>query len=182
MAIEAYMIPHYLAPFTAAFYAIGLQAMRHLRVWKPEGRPFGLTWVRLIVTICVAMAGLRIFAGPLHLTPRKYPPSEWAWQWYGPGHFGGERAQIEAKLEQLPAQQLVIVRYSTDHYPLDEWVYNAADIDRSKVIWAREMDAANNLDLIHHYPDRQVWLMQPDLQPAAISPYQAPVQPTALAP
>jgi len=50
------------------------------------------------------------------------------------------------------------------------------------VIWAREMDAANNLDLIHHYPDRQVWLMQPDLQPAAISPYQAPVQPTALAP
>ena len=42
MAIEIFMIPHYLAPFTAAFYAIGLQAMRHLRVWKPEGKPVGL--------------------------------------------------------------------------------------------------------------------------------------------
>jgi hypothetical protein len=182
MAIEIYMIPHYLAPFTAAFYAIGLQAMRHLRVWRPEGRPFGLAWVRLIVAICVVLAGLRVFAGPLHLTPPKYPPSEWAWQWYGPGHFGGERAQIEAQLEQLPAKQLVIVRYSASHYPLNEWVYNAADIDNSKVIWAREMDAANNLDLIHYYTDRQVWLVQPDLVPATISPYQAPVQPATVAP
>ena len=182
MAIEIYMIPHYLAPFTAAFYAIGLQAMRHLRVWRPEGRPFGLAGVRLIVAICVVLAGLRVFAGPLHLTPPKYPPSEWAWQWYGPGHFGGERAQIEAQLEQLPAKQLVIVRYSASHYPLNEWVYNAADIDNSKVIWAREMDAANNLDLIHYYTDRQVWLVQPDLVPATISPYQAPVQPATVAP
>ena len=27
-------IPYYLAPFTAAFYALGLQAMRHLRLWR----------------------------------------------------------------------------------------------------------------------------------------------------
>ena len=177
MSIEVYMIPHYLAPFTAAIYGIGLQAMRHLRVWKPEGRTFGLTWVRLIVTICVAMAGLRVFAGPLHLTPRKYPPSEWAWQWYGPGHFGVERAQIVARLEALPDKQLAIVRYSPSHYPLDEWVYNAADIDNSKVIWAREMDAANNLELIRHYSDRQVWLVQPDSQPATVSIYPAIEQP-----
>jgi len=181
MSIEIFMVPHYLAPFTAAFYAIGLQAMRHLRVWKPEGRPFGLTWVRFIVTICVALAGLRVFAGPLHLTPSEYPSSEWVWQWYGPGHFGGERAQIEAQLEQLPAKQLAIVRYSADHYPFDEWVYNAADIDGSKVIWAREMDAANNLELMRYYKERQVWLVQPDLLPVKVSPYDAAEQPTAIA-
>lgn len=181
MSIEIFMVPHYLAPFTAAFYAIGLQAMRHLRVWKPEGRPFGLTWVRLIVTICVVLAGLRVFAGPLHLAPPKYPPSEWVWQWYGPGHFGGERAQIQAQLERLPAKQLAIVRYSADHYPFDEWVYNAADIDGSKIIWAREMDAANNLELMRYYKERQVWLVQPDLLPVKVSPYQAPERPTAIA-
>ena len=38
MVIEIYLLPHYAAPFTAAFYAIGLQMMRHLRVWKPEGK------------------------------------------------------------------------------------------------------------------------------------------------
>ena len=50
-------------------------------------------------------------------------------------------------------------------------LYNAADIDGSKVIWAREMDAANNLELIHYYKDRTVWLVQPDKEPAEISPY-----------
>ena len=179
MAIEIYLVPHYLAPFTAAFYAIGLQAMRHLRIWSPEGRTIGLAWVRLTVTICLAMAGLRLFADPLHLTPAKWPAGEWAGEWYGLGHFGGERAQIETRLEQLPGKQLVMVRYSSAHYPLEEWVYNAADIDNSKVIWAREMDAANNQELMHYYPDRKVWLVQPDALPPAISPYQAPELPTA---
>lgn len=172
LAIEIYLIPHYLAPFIAAFYAIGLQAMRHLRVWKPEGRTFGLTWVRLTVALCVALAGLRVFADPLHLTPPKWPPSEWLWSWYGPGHFGTERSRIETELESFPGKQLVIVRYSHEHYPYEEWVYNAADIDGSKVIWAREMDAANNLELIHYYPDRKVWLVQPDSLPPTVSPYQ----------
>jgi len=173
MAIEIFLLPHYLAPFTAAFYAIGLQAMRHLRLWSPEGRPVGMTMVRLTVTVCFVMAGLRLCAEPLHLNLRlaEWPASEWNVKWYGPGQFGTERAHIEAGLERLPGRQLVIVRYSPDHYPFDEWVYNAADIDGSKVIWAREMDPANDLELIHYYKDRKVWLVQPDKQPAEISPY-----------
>jgi hypothetical protein len=85
---------------------------------------------------------------------------------------GIERAQIESRLEQMPGKQLVIVRYSLDHNSLDEWVYNTADIDSAKVIWAREMDSANDLELIDHYKDRKVWLVQPDTQPKA-TPYPA---------
>jgi hypothetical protein len=176
MTIGVFLIPHYLAPFTAAFYALGLQAMRHLRAWKPEGNPGGLALVRLLVTICIAMAGLRAFAEPLHLIPPEWPGGIWIDSWSGPGNFGGERARIEARLEQFPGSQLAIVRYSPVHEPMDEWVYNAADIDSSKVIWAREMDAANNLDLIRYYKDRQVWLVQPDAQPPKVSPYALPEQ------
>ena len=111
MAIEIYLLPHYVAPFTAAFYAIGLQAMRHLRLWKPEGKPVGLAMVRLTVTVCVLMAGLRIFAEPCILRHSEWPPSNWNFTWFGPQHFGVERAQIEARLDQLPGGQLVIVRY-----------------------------------------------------------------------
>jgi hypothetical protein len=68
----------------------------------------------------------------------------------------------------------VIVRYSADHSTFDDWVYNAADIDNAKVVWAREMGDADNLELIHYYKDRQVWLVQPDLQPAGLSPYPLP--------
>jgi hypothetical protein len=64
---EVFLFPHYLAPFTAAFYAIGLQAMRHLRLWKPGDQPVGMTLTRLIAIACVLSAGLRLGAEPLHL-------------------------------------------------------------------------------------------------------------------
>lgn len=173
MVIEIFLIPHYLAPFTAAFYAIGLQAMRHLRVWSPGGQPVGATIVRLTVTICLLLAAIRPFAGPLHLAPPEWPPSSWLDCWYGPDHFGTERARVQSTLENLPGKQLILVRYSPRHNPTDEWVYNAADIDSSKVVWAREMDPAHNLELMHYYANRKVWLAEPDSLPAIVTPYPA---------
>ena len=96
--------------------------------------------------------------------------------WYGPDHFGTERAQIEARLEQLPGKQLVIVRDSPKRNPLDQWVYNNPDIDASKVVWAWEMDTANNRELMQYYGVRKAWLIKMDTQPATISPYPLPAQ------
>jgi len=175
-SIEIFLFPHYLAPFTAAFYALGLQAMRHLRLWRPGDQPVGKTLVRLLVTLCLALTPIRLFAAPLHVNFGTWPSGEWATEWYGPGQFGAPRAQIEARLEHLPGRQLAIVRYSPDHNPAVEWVYNAADIDHSKVIWARDMGPAANLDLIHYYKDRTVWLVQPDTQPVEVTPYPPSAQ------
>lgn len=166
-----FLIPHYLAPFTAAFYAIGLQAMRHLRLWHPDGRPVGKTMVRMLVTVCLVLAAIRLYAEPLHLHLATWPGSEWSSTWYGPGRLGLPRAQVQLKLEQLPGKQLAIVRYAPNHSYLDEWVYNSADIDNSKVVWAREMDAASNLVLTHYYNDRTAWLVQPDTEPVTVTPY-----------
>ena len=171
MAIQIFMLPHYLAPFTAAFYAIGLQAMRHLRLWRPGNKPVGLTLVRMMVTVCVVMAGLRLYAGPLHLELPQYPPTSWNFTWYGPDHFGTDRLGVRQAMEKIPGKHLAIVRYSSTHNPFNEWVYNSADIDNSKVIWATEMDEANNLELIRFYKDRDVWLVQPDSSTARISVY-----------
>jgi hypothetical protein len=174
--VEIFLIPHYLAPFTAAFYAIGLQCMRHLRLWTPGGQPVGRTLVRLTVTLCVVLGGMRLYAVPLHLALPVWPGT-WASEWFGSdGRSGTARAQIEARLEQMPGRQLVIVRYPLNHNPLDEWVYNAADIDGSNVIWAREMDQSQNLELIRFYKDRKVWLVEPDAIPATISPYPVPAE------
>jgi hypothetical protein len=177
MVIEIYLIPHYLAPFTAAFYAIGLQAMRHLRLWSPEGRPAGLALVRMVVAICVLLGAFRLFAKPLHFGPREWPATQWSTVWYGPELYGAERAGIESQLEALPGKQLVIVHDSGKRDPLEQWVYNAADIDASKVVWAREMDAANNLELVHYYPDRHVWSINIDTEPATVTPYPVSAQP-----
>ncbi len=183
MGVEIYLLPHYVAPFTVAFYAIGLQAMRHLRLWKPEGRPVGLALARFAVVVCVVMAGIRLFAQPLHLAPSQLPASNWNFSWIGPEHFGTERASVESQLEALPGRQLVIVRYGSGHEPFNEWVYNSADVDASKVIWAREMDDGGNRELLRYYRGRGVWLVEPDRTPVGISPYPGtePAPATAIA-
>ncbi len=174
LLIEIYLLPHYVAPFTAAFYAIGLQAMRHLRVWKPEGKPVGLELTRMTIAVCVVLAGVRVFARPLHIAPPELPVNNWNCTWFGPEHYGVERAQIESELEKMPGQQLAIVRYGKGHNTLNEWVYNQPDIDGSKVVWAREMDPVDNMELIHYYAHRKVWLVEPDTIPARVSPYPVP--------
>ena len=69
--------------------------------------------------------------------------------------------------------------YSPDHSTLIQWVYNAADIGGSKVIWAWDMGADQNRELIQYYKDRHVWLVQPDTQPVAVTPYSLAEQQAA---
>ena len=56
----------------------------------------------------------------------------------------------------------MIVRYTREHRPGAEWVYNDADIDRAPVVWAREMDAAHNEQLVTYFADRRIWLVEAD--------------------
>jgi hypothetical protein len=134
----------------------------------------GIAMVRSTVVVCVLMAGLRVLAEPLHFGPGEFPPSNWNFTWFGPQHWGVERAQIKSQLEQLPGEQLVIVHYYPGHDPFDEWVYNAPDIDHSKVVWARDMGGAENRDLVRYYRDRTVWLVEPDSIPVRVVPYPMP--------
>jgi hypothetical protein len=180
--VEAGIRPYYLAPFTAAFYAIGLQAMRHLKQWKPGGQPVGATMQRLMVTICVATAALDLAARPAHLGQPATPGSGWACECLGDPQPGAERARIQAALEQIPGKQLVLVRYAQDHNAGEEWVYNSPEIDSAKVIWARDAENVDNqgensdpnAELLRYYRDRKVWLVQPDATPATLTPYSVP--------
>jgi hypothetical protein len=178
-SMEIFFIPYYLGVFVAAFYVLGIQAMRHLRLWRPGDQPVGMALVRFTVTLCFLLAGVRAFATPLHIKLAQNKGGEWAAEWYGPGPWGAARARIEDKLDQMPGGQLAIVHYAPEHDPTDEWVYNAADIDSSKVIWARDMGPAQNLDLIHYYKNRTVWLIQPDKPADKITPYRPLADPNS---
>lgn len=170
---ETWLIPHYVAPFAAGVYAILLQCMRHLRAARPRGRSAGLFLVRATPVLCVTLAILRLSAHPLHLQL----PTFQAATAYGSDRLGLPRAHVLQELEKRPGPQLAIVRYTPDHLVFDEWVYNAADIDKSKVVWARDMDPASNLKLLRYFKDREVWLVEPDFNPPRVSPYPAePVQ------
>jgi hypothetical protein len=89
--------------------------------------------------------------------------------WYGTAPLGLPRASVLAQLEAMPGKQLALVRYAPDHAPFDDWVYNAANIDGSKVVWAREMNAKDDLALARYFHDRQMWLVEPDFDPPRVS-------------
>jgi len=165
LVIETFFIPHYLAPATALIYTLLLQCMRHLRAKGVTG----LALVRAIAAVCVFLAAVRSYAEPLHISLQSALTQTASWDG-GNSSVGAERARANSELEKQPGLQLAIVRYVPDHlYP--EWVYNLADIDGSKVIWAREMDPASNRELLNHYKNRKAWLVEPDQNPARVVPY-----------
>jgi hypothetical protein len=66
---------------------------------------------------------------------------------------------------------LVFVRYWPGHVFQEEWVWNAADIDASRVVWARDLGEPEDEKLRRYYPDRAVWLLEPDARPPLLTPY-----------
>src|SRR5436190_912910 len=159
--------PHYAAPLTSVALALVLISMRRLRSWRPWDKPAGLFIVRGIPAIWVIMFLAASLAGRLHIPlSQSHVP---AWDQRGPNSFG--RAATLFQLEQLPGNQLVIVRYRPDHNAFAEWVYNDAEIDNSKVVWARDMDPEQNEQLIQYFKDRSVWLLEADEKPPRLLPY-----------
>jgi hypothetical protein len=167
ICLEAFFFPHYVAPFACILYLILLRCLIRVRLWTTHGKACGLALVRTSAAVCVVLAGLRIAASPLNIEVQRWPAT-----WYGTPPLGLDRAQVEAKLKSYPGRQLALVRYSPTHTPLDEWVYNAAEIDNSKVVWARDMTPAENAELLHYFADRTVWLVQPDCVPVRVSRYE----------
>src|SRR5262249_45020734 len=84
------------------------------------------------------------------------------------------RVVIQHKLEALPGKHLVVVRYGEDHNIHDDWVFNGADIDSQKVVWAREIDDDQDAKLFDYYQDRKVWLVTPDVDNTYLAPYTPP--------
>jgi hypothetical protein len=167
LSANAWMFPHYLAPFVGGVYAILLTAMRYLRAWRPGGNRCGLAMARILPAVCLLLAGVRTVAAPLGIAIHRWPT-----MWSGTEPLGIPRSLVAARLERLPGKQLAIVRYQADHNVFDDWVYNAADIDLAAVVWAREMDEGADAALLRYFGDRHAWLVEPDAIPPRISPYK----------
>ncbi len=147
--------PHYAAPLAAAVFVVVMQAMRHLRRAMMHGRPVGIFLSRLIVVL--ALDWVAVQAG--HAA--RYPVTAWK----------DQRAEVLRTLKSAPGKQLVIVRYAPNHNPHREWVYNAADIDASRIIWVREIPGQDISPLLRYYQGRTVWLLEADQSPPQLEPY-----------
>jgi hypothetical protein len=83
-----------------------------------------------------------------------------------------KRIEINRQLSGIPGKLLVLVRYWPQHRFQEEWVYNRADIDTARIVWARDLGDAEDQKLVSYYPDRQPLLLEPDAMPPRLGPYR----------
>jgi hypothetical protein len=124
---------------------------------------------RLLPVLFLAVIGARLLSPPLHAANPNNPFVSWCC-----GQKGNlDRAAIVASLDRLPARHLVFVTYRPEHVFTYEWVYNEAEIDRAKVVWARDLGAEANRRLMDYFGDRQAWTVDADQHPARAERIQA---------
>lgn len=159
--------PHYVAELTIVFYAVTLFLMRDLYGSQADRSSPTRFLARSVPLICLILFLARVAAPAFGATPN---PS-WIRTWCSQDGQNLERASILHQLEDMPGDHLVIVRYQPHHdFIMDEWVFNNADIDGSKVIWARDM-GTQNAELLQYFSQRRIWLVEPDYSPPKLSRY-----------
>jgi hypothetical protein len=154
--LYAYFYPHYIAALTCLFVLV---AMLGLSRMPREG-------ARLLLCLCAAhflfWYGLQFGGDPRMI---QYE----TWDAINSGDPSG-RLAVRDQLKSAGGKHLVFVRYGPAH-TFDEWVHNEAEIDNSRVIWARDLGDEENRQLRDRYPNRSVWLLEPDAKPVQLNKY-----------
>lgn len=159
--VQIVYYPHYAAPATAAVMIVLVQSFRHLRLVQVDQVPFGRFLSRAIPAtaflLLLGSEGARLWRQE---TPEQTQP------------VNARRDKLEAGLrERSVRRNVIIVRYTGNQSPHEEWVYNRADIDAAEVVWAHDMGAQEDRKLVDYFKDRSIWLLEPDRDPERLEPY-----------
>src|SRR6202162_4686126 len=125
-----------------------------------HGAPTGQFLVRSVPIVCVGMIILRL-AGIVATAPLE---PHWPL-----GNM--DRVRIVERLSAIPGAHFVIVRYGPDHNVDRDWIYNAPDIDRARIVWARDMGKEQTQVLLRYPPNHHARLMSGHEPPPLLAPY-----------
>ena len=156
--LEGASSPHYLAPATAVIIAIVVECMRHLEAAR----------IRIVPVVFATMAivlGLRIVAQNAGL-PYTQELNYQSWCCKQQGNMN--KARIARELAQIPGEHLVFVKTKASEFNLLQWIYNAADIDGARIVWARDLGEDRDAELAKYFRDRDVWVVDPNVEPAKV--------------
>lgn len=162
LLFETWMQPHYVAPIVGMMLVLFIQALRQIWVKRWQGQPVGRFIVR--ASVVLSLFSLLNFGASLKHSAQH----EWAW--------AARRAELQQQLEQDQARHLVVVPPNLKRPAVEGWVYNEADIDAAKVVWAHALNEAQNRQLLQYFKDRQSWRLDLEANPPTLVPYSLPAQ------
>lgn len=157
--LEGAASPHYLAPATAVIVAIVIECCRHLHAKRIQIIPLAMAAMAIVLALRIGAQNLRL--------PYTQELNYQSWCCKQQGNMNKQR--ITRQLEATPGEHLVFVKTKASEYNLLQWIYNAADIDRARIVWARDLGAEEDARLAAYYRDRQVWFVDPNVEPATLS-------------
>lgn len=141
--------PHYLAPVAGCIVLIATASLRRLSQLHWRGRPLGAAIACGVLLVAPISTALSIQSRVGSTTG-----------------FALARAALQGQLEADEGRHLVFVRYGPRHSAHEEFVYNEADIDHAKVVWARSMSPAEDRSLMDYFADRRAWRLDTGFDPA----------------
>jgi hypothetical protein len=148
--------PHYvaaLAPFAA--YSVADVLFRFCR------SPFGVPLRRKNHQYAIVLAvGALSLMDLLAVGIRVHKPNEF--------EAYRTRRDVINRLVTIPGDHLVLVNYGPGHVFGEEWVYNSADVDGSRIVWAMDPGNGNRDALLRMFQKRSVWLLHADSRPVQL--------------
>jgi hypothetical protein len=142
LLLENYDLQHYSAPATAGILLLAMLGWSRIRQLRWQGKSLALA----MAAGWLAGSVMSLMQGPTH-------------EWQGID----QQQLVSMKPELATGRHLIFVQYSPmmdfiDGYQ-NEYVFNPADMDLSRIIWARHIDSKSDLLLTSHFPGRQIWLL-----------------------
>jgi hypothetical protein len=166
---------HYIAAASCLFILMSVDGLRRLGRMR-----MGSAAARALIYLCIAQF---VFAYGLHLFERQdFAAAMRPYDvWDSINHQNPEqRIQINRQIAGTPGKLLIFVRYWPQHIFQNEWVYNEADIDGARVVWARDLGEDEDAKLRQYYPGRVALLLEPDARPPRLTAYRPePPKPSA---
>jgi hypothetical protein len=165
---------HYLAAIVCLLILMSVRGLQQMEAKLSHGPEI----TRLIAMFCAVQFA---FWYSLHLPDSRAFAAETRRfdVWDGINHNNPERRiEVARQLAGTPGRLLVFVRYWPQHIFQDEWVYNGADIDGQRVVWARDLGDDEDRKLAQYYRVRTLLLLEPDSRPPRLEPWE-PAPPAA---
>jgi hypothetical protein len=192
--VSKWWFPHYTAPAACLFWFLQTEGLRRIWNWasvatvenkhlphrerRRAAADSGAATFRvglrnliyLFPVLCALSLVTRIALRKAGVSPIDALP-DWETLITDKSEWALRRAAMNQWLEQQSGPQLVFVKYGPAHHVALEWVNNGADLEHSKVLWARDLGAEHNRLLVKHLSGRTVWSLDADRRDPQLSPY-----------
>ncbi len=148
--------PQQSAGETVLIVLLLVESWRHLRAWQRRNA-LGLAFSRQLIAgfaIALILLGAGLALKPV--LPESWSGTQKVLTGLYPAPDGRQRAV--QWLRRIPGKHLVFVRYGANHNWYDEWVFNDADIDASRIVFARVCSPDSDRALAASMNDRDVWM------------------------